>query len=86
MARKALAIALGTILAASPASLAAQFANPPLQISAEAAADSKIYCMRLEPLTGTLVERVECWTRLEWADQGVDVDREWATNGVRTIG
>lgn len=43
------------------------------------------YCMRVEAVTGTRLEKVECWTRREWAVQGVDVDRDWAEEGVRTI-
>ena len=41
-------------------------------------------CMRVE-LTGHVVQRVKCWTRDEWAAQGVDVDRDWSREGVRTI-
>ena len=85
MAHKYLLIAFGLAAAASPASLAAQFADPPLNISPEAAADGKLYCMHVD-VTGTVAQRVECWTRAEWADQGVDVDKEYPRNGVRTEG
>ena len=85
MAHKYSLMALGLIAAASPASVSAQFADPPLNISAEAAADGKIYCMHVD-VTGTVAVRVECWTRAEWADQGVDVDKEYPKNGVRTEG
>lgn len=44
------------------------------------------YCMRVEAVTGTRIEEVKCWTRAEWADRGVDVDVDWAREGVRTIG
>lgn len=44
------------------------------------------YCMRIEAVTGTRLERVQCWTRAAWADQGVDVDHDWGAEGVRTIG
>jgi hypothetical protein len=37
--------------------------------------------MRVE-LTGNVAEPVVCWTRGEWAEQGVDVDKEWAKEGV----
>lgn len=40
------------------------------------------YCLKVEPHTGSLVETVECWNRAEWADQGVDVDKEWDREGV----
>ena len=44
------------------------------------------YCMKIEAITGTRLEEVKCWTREEWAAEDVDVDAEWATEGVRTIG
>ena len=40
------------------------------------------YCMKVEPLTGSRLETVECWTRAEWAEQGVDVDKDWPKEGV----
>jgi hypothetical protein len=41
--------------------------------------------MHVEPVTGSLVETVQCWTRAEWAEQDVDVDREWAKEGVAVL-
>ena len=91
MAHKELLIALGMIVAISPVS-AAQPDSGPLRTSVDppptAAAppgtpDTK-YCMRVE-LTGNVIEPVRCWTREEWADQGVNVDQEWAKEGVRVI-
>ena len=32
--------------------------------------------------TGSLVETVQCWTRAQWVEQGVDVDKAWAKEGV----
>ena len=84
MANKLLAVALGIIAAASPVSAA----NPkptPATIAPTASADAR-YCMRVEPVTGSRIETVRCWTRSEWADQGVDVDKDWAKEGVRIIG
>ena len=43
------------------------------------------YCLRVEPVTGSRIERIECWTREEWAEQGVNVDRDWAKEGVRVL-
>lgn len=43
------------------------------------------YCLRVGPLTGSNVETVQCWTRAEWTEQGVDVDIEWAKEGVGVI-
>jgi len=84
MARKALLAALGLIAAASP--LAAS--NPqgtPAQGSPAGTAET-LYCMRIEAITGSRIEKLKCWTREEWADQGVDLDKEWAKEGVRVIG
>lgn len=78
MAHRISVIAFGMIVAASPAS-ATQTTGAPA-----ASPDAK-YCMRVEPVTGSRLETVECWTRAEWADQGVDVDRDWAKEGVRVI-
>ena len=44
------------------------------------------YCLKVEAATGSRLETIECWTRAEWADQGVDVDADWAKEGVRVIG
>ena len=44
------------------------------------------YCMRIEAVSGSRVERVRCWTREQWAEQGVDLDRDWPREGVRTLG
>jgi uncharacterized protein YjhX (UPF0386 family) len=42
--------------------------------------------MHIEAITGSRIEKLKCWTREEWAEQEVDVDAEWAKEGVRTIG
>ena len=36
--------------------------------------------------TGTLIEQVKCWTREQWAQRGVDVDKDWPKEGVRIKG
>ena len=77
MAHKLLIIAIGS-LAASPAAAAAQDLAAPAPV---ANARGEI-CLKVAPLTGSMVETVRCWTREDWADQGVDVDKEWAENGV----
>jgi len=78
MALKPSAIALSLILAASP--LSAQPETDPGAGAPAAGPDAK-YCMRVE-LTGNVIEPVKCWTRQQWVDQGVDVDKEWAKEGV----
>ena len=89
MARKELFLALGFIVAASPTPLAAQPDTQPIVLAATGAAPSAPadarYCMKVDPITGSLIETVQCWTRDQWADQGVDVDKEWAKEGVRVL-
>jgi len=41
------------------------------------------YCLRIEPIIGSRIETVRCKTRDEWARLEIDVDQEWAENGVR---
>lgn len=69
-----------------PLVLAAAAAASPLAAAAPPGSADTRYCMKLAPTTGTLVERVRCWTREQWSAQGVDVDRDWDREGVRTIG
>jgi hypothetical protein len=89
MAHKQLVVALGMIVAASPLP-AAQPDSAPIVPSATGAApagspDTR-YCMHVDPNTGSLIQTTECWTRDQWAEQGVDVDKEWARNGVKIVG
>ena len=79
MALKALLAAL-LVAAAAPVA-----ATQPEPASAPAAGPDARYCMRVE-ITGSRVDIVRCWTRDKWAEQEVDVDKEWAENGVRVIG
>ena len=69
------------LLAAAPAAAADA---PPA--AAPAGTEATRYCMKVEAVTGTRLEKIECWTRAEWTSQGVDVDRDWPEEGVRTIG
>ena len=82
MTYKGLALALGMIVAVSPASAA--LPQPTREPAPTAGPDAR-YCLRVEPVTGSRIETVECNTREEWAQLDVDVDQEWADNGVRVI-
>ena len=84
MAPTKLLLALSVIAAAAPVSAATEAGTR--TTTAPAGTPETRYCMRIEAMTGTLIELVKCWTREQWAEQGVDVDREWAREGVRTIG
>ncbi len=87
MALKDMVFGLCMIAAASPASAATQepVPEPTLTAGAPAGTRETRYCMRIEAVTGTRIERVKCWTREEWAEQDVDVDKDWAEEGVGTI-
>ena len=84
MAHKILIVAIGMLAAAAPVSAS----QPELQSAqlAPAGTPETLYCMHIEAVTGTRLEEVKCWTRAEWAEQGVDVDHDWAKEGIRTIG
>ena len=77
MAQRLLVIALATAAAASPAVAAPSSPTPVANARGE-------FCLKVGPMTGSLMETVLCYTREEWADQDVDVDKEWARNGVVT--
>lgn len=78
MARTKLILAFAALITAP--TLATAQAEP----APAGTADTR-YCMRVD-LTGNVVAPVRCWTRDQWAEQGVDVDREWAREGIRVIG
>ena len=84
MAHRGLILAFSMIAAASPLSARVQDRDP--QMLAPAGTPQTRYCMHIEAITGSRIEEVKCWTREEWAEQGVDVDKDWAREGVRTIG
>jgi hypothetical protein len=81
---KLLMVAFGLIAAAAPASATKPDPDPNPSMGAPAAGPEARYCMRIE-ITGSRIERVRCWTREEWAEQEVDIDKEWARDGVRVI-
>lgn len=58
----------------------------PSREGAPPAPESALYCLRIEAVTGTRLEEVKCLTRQQWAELEVDVDAEWAKEGVRVIG
>lgn len=70
-----------TVAAASPA-VASQM---PADGAPQAGPDA-LYCLRIEPELGSRIETVQCYTRAGWAAMDVDLDAEWAREGVRVIG
>ena len=84
MTHKLSVVALSMIFAASAVS-AANF-QPMPATGAPAGTPESRYCLRVDPITGSRMETIQCRTREEWAQLEVDVDQEWAENGVRVIG
>jgi hypothetical protein len=68
--------------------LALLTANPPLAPGTPAppGGPETRYCLRVDPLIGSHIQTIQCKTRDEWADLGLNVDEEWAENGVGVIG
>ena len=79
MALKELTLSL-CMIAALPASAGAH--EPDASQGAPAGTAETRYCLKIEAVTGSIIEQVRCWTRAEWKDQGVDLDKEWAREGV----
>jgi hypothetical protein len=84
MSHKELAVTFSLIVAASPVLAQAPERDP--MAGAPTAGPEARYCLRVAADTGSLIERIRCWTREQWAEQGVDVDKEWAKEGVSVIG
>ena len=80
-----LVVALSMILAAAPVAAAAADQERMRDSVAPAGGPETRYCLRVEAATGSRIERVMCWTREEWAAEEVDVDKEWAREGVRVL-
>jgi len=80
--KMALAFSL-IVVAASPVLARPAERNP--GTGAPAAGPNARYCLRVEPVTGSRIESVRCWTREEWTELGVDIDKDWAKEGVRVI-
>ena len=58
----------------------------PLIAGAPDAPEGALYCLKMEPITGTRIGSVLCWTRQEWAENDIDLDKAWAEDGVEVIG
>ena len=75
-----LIVALGMTVAMLPLPAA-----NPLMAGAPVGTPGTRYCLRVDPITGSNIETVQCKTRDEWAQLDVDLDQEWPANGVRVV-
>ena len=66
-----IAAALGALLVSSSASA---WDNPQSNTVAAKPSQDRTYCLQVPDDTGSHVNRVECRTKREWAQRGVDVD------------
>jgi hypothetical protein len=82
MAYPQLVVALGMMVATAALPLPAGNAAT---TGAPAGGPTTRYCLRVDPPTGSRIETIQCRTRDEWADLDVNVDEEWAANGVRVL-
>lgn len=73
-------VALSLMLATSQPA-----AGDPGTAGAPAGDASTRYCLRVDPITGSRMETIQCRTREDWTSLEVDVDHEWAENGVRVL-
>jgi hypothetical protein len=73
-----------TFVALMAATLPLAAANYPVTAAPAGGPDTR-YCLRVEPITGSRIESVQCKTRYEWSRLEVDVDQEWAENGVKVF-
>jgi len=84
VAHRGLLAVLAIIASATPLPAAQPDPTAATSAAPEGTPDTR-YCLRVEPQTGSRIEDVECWTREQWAEGGVDVDKEWAKEGVRVL-
>ena len=75
MSRTILIAALAAFVS-SPAAAASGPQSPPAKAprAETAKADGKKYCMVIERITGSRVEKTECKTKRQWAWDGVNID------------
>ena len=71
MHHKLFAIVAGSVLVSAPALAESPESN---SVAAKPAAKEKTYCLQFGLDTGSRINRVECKTKREWAQVGVDVD------------
>ena len=82
MAHKIIIAGLGMVVATTPSFA---FQGDSQLDKAPAAAAGALYCLHIEPITGTRIEMLMCKTRDEWSALELDVDKEWADNGFKVI-
>ena len=85
MAWKRILLASILIAGATPTA-ASQAHDHVVTTGAPDAPEGALYCLKMEPITGTRIGSILCWTRQQWADNDIDLDKAWAEDGVEVIG
>ena len=87
MAWKLFLLASMTVAGAMPVSASqSQPSDDAVIAGAPDAPEGALYCLKMEPITGTRIGSLLCWTRQQWADNDIDLDKAWAEDGVEVIG
>ncbi|QNM83727.1 hypothetical protein H8M03_05235 [Sphingomonas sabuli] len=58
----------------------------PALAQAPQAPPGALYCLKMEPITGTRIGSIMCQTREQWYADEIDLDAVWAEDGVKIIG
>lgn len=82
-------ILLASIIVAGAMPVSASQSDPSDDATVQRAPDAPegaLYCLKMEPITGTRIGSILCWTREQWAENDIDLDKAWAEDGVEVIG
>jgi len=82
-----LMVALSLVMGASqmpPTTISPMMPVPPGTPAPPGGPETR-YCLHLDPVIGSRIPTIDCMTRDDWADLGLDIDEEWAENGAGVI-
>jgi hypothetical protein len=74
MPYQAVAFILGSLLVAVPTTAAVNSTSNTVAPKTQVASKDQTYCLQFGLDTGSRIKRVDCKTKKEWAQLGVDVD------------
>jgi|KBSSwiStaDraftv2_1062776.scaffolds.fasta_scaffold2669806_1 putative hemolysin len=74
MPYQAAALIVGSLLVAVPSTAADNSTSNTVAPKTQVAAKNQTYCLQFGVDTGSRIKRLDCKTKKEWAQLGVDVD------------